>query len=661
MPRLLDSVRDLAISKKRWIASCAFYAPAALVLFLNLQTMLRATQALHSDGLWVFSFAHDLMSGTPIHGWKPSALPLYFPELASVLTWRSLGFSVRATMMIHGTASWLLIGSGVWWGTRLCGLAGPQALTSAFFVLLANQFLHCGHDLVATFHNPFSHGGSTLGLFLGVIFVGHGLRDGYGTTRAVVGAVCLALLVASDLLIIAQFILPAALGLVLFGLLSWAPRRRLFESLGILAIGLLGGRLITLAIRSSTGLVPQALPTDYTWAAARLTFLRLTQDMVLLGGERPLLLIGTLLPVVLLVRAVLTCGAQRWHHPGTLDGVALARWWMACMSVMTLGATLGAVVLTHSWFGLASHRYLLPLLVLPIAFATIVLAPRLFPLPRGVVRTVEVGLLLMATVAAKRNALPDAASASPERPQYVCLGQYAKQLGLQAGLAQFWQARPSTLLSAAAFTINQVDARWQPYFWLNNAFWYSRGYWPDGKRQLSYDFTVINGLDTAWIAERFGTPRVNHSCFDLEIWVYDRPTDVEFRNYLRTYAARATGDQQGWSEATAFVSPSDGPRKSISFDGGEGTTLSFPRMSGNVLELTSPTRQPLALTYRRGGVDLAQQVIEFSNDARRLVALPKQLGALGFDAVHINGRAGFRHEVSDAALMADPYSEGARP
>jgi hypothetical protein len=166
-------------------------------------------------------------------------------------------------------------------------------------------------------------------------------------------------------------------------------------------------------------------------------------------------------------------------------------------------------------------------------------------------------------------------------------------------------------------------------------------------------------MDKPWLVERFGAPREQHTCFGLEIWVYDRPEDLEFRNYLRTNVARETGDHDGWWDASPSEPPNAGVLP-VSFQGDVGVELPVPRVAANVIEVLSPTRKTLELAYRRAGKDVATQSVEFKKDARRLVPLPASLGSDGFDTVFVRGRAKEKHELRELVLMLDPKAEAAR-
>ena len=293
------------------------------------------------------------------------------------------------------------------------------------------------------------------------------------------------------------------------------------------------------------------MPLDLSWSAAGLTLLRLADDLGGVAQEQSLLLAVVCVPIALLVRELLVRLAKHRHQAMPLTGPALIELWLTSAALAAFGGTLGGVIATNSWAGVPSHRYILPVLVLPFAILLIVRARWQLSLPKSLARTLELSLLAMVVFGTKQAM--NAGSAAPGLPQYACLDAYALREGLHAGYAQYWPARPSTMFSNINLTINQVESNWKPRLWLNNAFWYSRGYWPDQERPLRYDFSITNGLDEAWISQRFGEPRTKQSCFDLKVWVYDRPEDLEFRNYLRTYAARATGDRDGWWESPALA------------------------------------------------------------------------------------------------------------
>jgi hypothetical protein len=665
MRQHLGAVLPWLASRRHLIGDLAFYAPASVLLLFGLLTMLRGAVPVDADGLWVFSFAHDILTGTPIRGWKLSALPLYFPDLLSVLTWSSLGLDVGRATLAHGMMCWLLIGLGIAWGARACGVPWRRACRLGFFALLIYVFVHCGGGQLATFQSPFSHGGATLGSFLGVIFIGCALRTGYRIPGALAATLCLGLLVASDRLVIAQFVVPALTVALLFLGFRWAPRNRLLCTLGLLCLGLALGWLITRSMSWFMGLEPAGLPSNYSWAGARRTFSRFVEDMGNVAAARRLTFASVVPPTLLVLSRVLAGARRRFHLCRAEPVCALdttTEWWIACSGLMVLIGTAGAVIATHAWVGFVTLRYVLPLIVLPLAFATVVFASRLPPISNRFARALEVSLLAVVTLVTGQIA---AAETSVEArlygPRYACLDSYARRQGLHAGFADYWNARPSMVSSRAGLTLVHVDSQMRPARWLNNLFWYSRGYWRTSEGRPRSDFVLANTVDQGWLKARFGVPRATETCFGMLIWVYDRPADLEFRNYLRTYVARATGDHEGWWESPTLSAVQSEPRGSIGFEGREGVVLEFPAVPANVMEIVSSTKKPLELIYRRQGRDLAHQQVTFEGQPRRLFALPASLGSTGFDSIFVQGRPGSHYELEDATLMRDPYAEPARP
>jgi hypothetical protein len=657
----LDLARAWMSSRSALVGALSFYVPAGALLLYSFVLMLSSMNPGSSDGLWPFSFAHDLEVGLPLSGWKLPPAPIYFPEVLSVLVWSSLGIGVGTTVLIHGVVTWLLIGLGVCWGARSCGLGWAKASRAAFVVLLAYAYVHGDSHMLAAFLYPFSHGGSALVTFLGIVFVGHGLKNGYRLVPSACAAVCLALVVASDRLTYVQFVLPATLVTAAFWGFGWAPRIRVVWALGVILVGAFLGWLLSLLMQTMIGVEVAPIRSNYTWAAARTTLWMVVEELGAVAVSRPLVLASVAVPTVMLISLSVSSARGRLRSSASRqnDGKVVEHW-IALASLAALVCTVTAVIVTHSW----SQRYILPAVVLPLALATTVWAPRLEGVSDSVLRTLEVGLLVViATLANLRTKSDKPVSSMLYPPQFACLDRYVAQEDLHAGFAGYWQSRPPMVLGKSRLTIVQVDGFLKPTRWINNTFWYSRGYWA-ADRPPRYDFIITKGFDEAWLTSRFGAPRTTESCFEFTIWVYDRPTDLEFRNYLRSAAARVTGDHDGWWESpTLIAARSDSRRAAISFDVGQAVQLEFPRVSANVVEIINPLRSPLTLIYLRSGVEVSRQEVAFEADVQRLMAVPKALGSEGFDSLVVQAAPGAprgRQELADVTLMFDSEADAAR-
>ncbi|MEO8183076.1 MAG: hypothetical protein ABI895_29960 [Deltaproteobacteria bacterium] len=536
-------------ARAKQLAAGAFYTIAAAVTVWGLLVMLRGQLPDHADGLWVVSFAHDVLHGIPLRGWRLPGAPVYFPELFSVLVSSGLGFGTRSSLLIHAVCSWLLLAGGIYWGLRLGGVGVARALRIGFAVLLVYVLLHSGSSLLQPFEYPFSHGGVVLVGFFGLLYIAHGLERGFELRAWLVAVFFLGLSCASDRAILAQFVAPALLVVMMFLALSAGLRHRLFWALGLLMLAPLLGQLTTVLIRWSIGVSPGGYHSRYGWVRSARTLLRVYDDLQHLALDRPLLAASVLLPVLFLSWRALAavCAGVRSRRAGASNGGSVtAESWLSCAGIAVLVSTLGAVVAANVWDGPASFRYLLPVFLLPLALGVIVAGPSHLRLGSGWARLFELTLLfLLVLVATRTERRIPRRLATLDSPSRACLDSYLTEAGLYAGYAEYWSARPTMLLGQAGVTLAQVTGRLAPKWWADNRFWYTRGF-SSGRDRPRFSFVITQRLDVRWLGERFGPPRVEHHCFGFEVWVYDRPEDLEFRNYLRSGVARATTATGGW-------------------------------------------------------------------------------------------------------------------
>ncbi len=114
----------------------------------------------------------------------------------------------------------------------------------------------------------------------------------------------------------------------------------------------------------------------------------------------------------------------------------------------------------------------------------------------------------------------------------ACMDENAARLNLHQGIAHYWQARQTTLLSKTGLVVAQVYPDLSPMRYLNNSDTY-RG---------DFDFVIIdnNPPPGIWIGRqiilsRFGQPAATFQCGDSDILVYNRPGDTAFRTLFAQY------------------------------------------------------------------------------------------------------------------------------
>jgi len=198
--------------------------------------------------------------------------------------------------------------------------------------------------------------------------------------------------------------------------------------------------------------------------------------------------------------------------------------WLLLMVIVSVG---GAIIA-----GKAQSRYLLPAMLIPLAFG--------WPFLSGCWKRcldllgragIQVGILLTLTgllalfgnfsQAARLTGLADFYP-SPIR----CLDSFAERRNLHNGMAQYWLAKPITMLSKKRLMVVQVRKKLTPFHWINNLNWYNR----------QFDFVVVDdrsgrrqSVESKRVQAKYGSPAAVFACHDWKVLVYDRAKDIAFR------------------------------------------------------------------------------------------------------------------------------------
>lgn len=109
--------------------------------------------------------------------------------------------------------------------------------------------------------------------------------------------------------------------------------------------------------------------------------------------------------------------------------------------------------------------------------------------------------------------------------QIQCLKQLGKDHDLNYGIADYWFARPYTILSNREIRLNEVDLSLGPRPWINNL---DRFINESGAPE--YDYLIANNLPSDAIRLRLGPPGSIHTCGHLQIWVYDKRKNPSLTN-----------------------------------------------------------------------------------------------------------------------------------
>lgn len=530
-------------------AALTAFAPPLLVvsllivsLFLLVCGYLVDATAFNSDNLLSVAQCDDLLHGRDMADWHLPGAPYVFPDLLLLLPCQMLAPTLPFAFLAYALVLHLALTACLAWLGRLTGLRWRTAVVAAgcgaiFLVCLyLNKVMG---DRACLLVHPGSHVGAlVIGLFLLALTV-HSLRRGPSWSVAAVYLLVGGFGSFSDRLVVAQFLAPLALALILLAarrilsvkqagvhlallgasFLFSCVIKLLFERLGFHLLGLetSPGRLRLPDLFSMLGRLYQGIASDR-----------------LLCALIPLHLLAALLVVWFWSRRT----AEKTEDSGTnRAGVLLAALTFLLSPLCILGA-LFVLGMTHQ---VAIGRYTLSCWFLP---------PLLLPLlmcwlPGRTARTtalvLQVGIVLFALQRAGML-LPDIDRfrfEQPYPPLAQALDRLARKRGPLNGLGCFWSARSTSWFTREQVTVNALSAMGEPWFHASNP---ARFFPDDDLRIPTYQFLVVRrgdsfGPSAAILALQFGTPAERVAAGTDEIWLYDSLRTPAFDRFLRTRLA----------------------------------------------------------------------------------------------------------------------------
>ena len=192
---------------------------------------------------------------------------------------------------------------------------------------------------------------------------------------------------------------------------------------------------------------------------------------------------------------------------------------------------------------------------------------------------------------------------APQGDYQICLDRVIESRDLHGGYGTYWTARTITYRTETAARVIPLTEDFRPNPWVYN----SEGFLPNRQSAASrrvYDFIVPLPIPVEEIVERFGEPAYREDCNGLEVLVYDRESDISFRNFARvpslieagvaaeTKIASPTGMDEWIMDGTPVAVES---RPRLPADGMLEIELLKP-VAGDVLELSVEAGAALQVT-----------------------------------------------------------------
>ena len=191
--------------------------------------------------------------------------------------------------------------------------------------------------------------------------------------------------------------------------------------------------------------------------------------------------------------------------------------------VFTLTAIAGVIAICASIFAdTGSYRYVTALLFWPLIWASGLLLPRLerFIPPMSWAFPPVVAVAILAT-AGPVGFVPGVVR--QQNPLANCLIAQRGALGLKAGLAEYWIARPAMVASGFSVQLDQVTNGGDLYYWGNDRFWYERSF-ENPAVPPQYNFIVMQDMVQSAVKSKYGEPDRTASCDGFAIWLYNDGT-----------------------------------------------------------------------------------------------------------------------------------------
>ncbi|HVT94601.1 MAG TPA: hypothetical protein VHD76_17265 [Bryobacteraceae bacterium] len=448
---------------------------------------------LSSDTLLPADVAIDLFKdGFPFSGWTFSIAPCWFPDV-----------------FLAG-AFWAITRNAIT-ATLLSGFVQPALLVGAFYVIqkaarlgssLQTVFLLSVANWLALFHSspagrldedifrfliPQSHVGS---LWNSVFALGLGLlliRQLITSSRIsrplllIYSLVCL-LAGMSNLMFFPQMLFPFAVAVGIVQFLGIAPGRRMWAPVWSGWLAALFGVFLNRTLLHAVSFSRQSRITPEAFYTAMDVFTRGAVGYSLHGHPLHMLallwiLVCSVIAAVILRRSI----RGRIDQVGTSERMLL----LLCLcflladisnaGAVTVGG-IGGLTWRNDYFWTTHYLQIIfyvPFFGLPMLLSWAIdkaisnRASRLLALTAAGLGLCIPACLIAATPAPK-------VSISGFRPPLVeFLDHLASQWGLKYGLAGYWQARSTTLMSKTGLRVYAVDGSLQPFAWVSNSYWYT--------------------------------------------------------------------------------------------------------------------------------------------------------------------------------------------
>lgn len=627
-------------------------------LFLLLSAYLAEPTAFNSDNLMCCAQCDDLLHGREIIDWHLPGAPYVFPDLLLLLPCQALAPTLPLAFLAYGLLLHLALAASLAWLGRLSGLRWPTAITAAgcgAIFLLASYLNRAFSDRACLLVVPGSHFAAlVVGVFLLALMI-HSLRRPSWTVAL------LYLLIAgfgsfSDRLVVAQFLAPLALALMLLAVRRIIDRGTTGVHLALLAASFLFSCVIKLLFQwlgfhlLALEMTPGPLHAPDFFRMLRRLYQGVAEDRLLCTLIPLHLLIGLLVVWLWSRRTVETPEDSSSNRPAIL----LAALTFALSPLCILGALFVLGMSQHP----AINRYVLSCWYLPFLLLPLLTCWLPGRMARATAILLQVGIAVFALqrVAVLLPNLDPHRFEQPYPPLAQALDRLARERGPLYGLGSFWAARSTTWFTREKVVVNALSAMGEPWFHASNP---ARFLPDDDLRIPPYQFLVVRHFDAfgpsgSVLALHYGIPAERIAVGNDEIWLYRSLRIPALDHFLRARLADRLHRRQSYTgpiepaclaQPKKSMTPSNAPG-TIALEPGQTCAIHFAEpITGRVLDVGASHDARLEIAFFWGDERLGSLPVpsvqwtggsyEKPGIQSRLLSLPPELADRSWDRLII--------------------------
>ncbi|MBI5878593.1 MAG: hypothetical protein HZB53_13170 [Chloroflexi bacterium] len=539
------------------VAWAAFGFLAAAATYFTRQIDAFRSMVFNADLLLTEDLYRHFVQGNDFSRWAWSAATYWFPDSTLYFALRFLTGNLQAAAISYALAQVVLCVVGI---MALSRLTFRKYVPAHDALIIACGALYLGGAALwlpgaQYLLGPVLHGGVALTLLFALalviwLLVRPATRPGQALAMATLGALAFAATL-SDLFFVPQVLVPLGGALLALAVRLPAYRRRAAALAAVLGVASTAGFVADRMARTSVDNVSMMLAPDH----AGRSLAALAGVVQQAGSASPLhaaliaLWLGGLFAYTL--RRVRGAGVNA--APSDVAAVVLG----AALAVHA-PVELAFVVLAGIFSDITNLRYFVPLLVLPTGWGFVLL---LSPWSDGTRRAVwlsagcavAISAIMLAQAVADAPRLAKLSQVTTYYPADVaCLDEQLSPLGVTRGVATYWQARPTALLSRNGLELAQVTADLAPFYWENDLSAYDiepQFILLDRRPGMPAEYVI----DEKRVRARFGAPAAIIDCADARALVYNRPSDtalpVMFKGAPGLASFRRAGDSYTYQPA----------------------------------------------------------------------------------------------------------------